>query len=120
MTWNNQMFQVLRLGKQEDLKDETYLKSPKYSEVIERKESVKDLGIMVDHQLDFRVQRQNALSMAWRKLGWIGRAFQPGLYLSSKLSGSHWSNHIWTIGPSWLHLCPLSATSWPQRGSRNL
>ena len=68
-------FQVLRLGKNEDLKDETYLFSPDYKEVIERKEAVKDLGVMVDQNLDFRVQRRKALSKAWRKLGWISRTF---------------------------------------------
>ena len=69
MQWNDGKFQVLRLGKNEDLKDETYLFSPDYKEVIERKEAVKDLGVMVDQNLDFRVQRRKALSKAWRKLG---------------------------------------------------
>ena len=75
MQWNDGKFQVLRLGKNEDLKDETYLFSPDYKEVIERKEAVKDLGVMVDQNLDFGVQRRKALSKAWRKLGWISRTF---------------------------------------------
>ena len=57
MKWNDGKFQVLRLGKCEELKEETYLFSPEYTEVIERKEAVKDLGVMVDQNLDFKVQR---------------------------------------------------------------
>ena len=30
---------------------------------------------MVDQNLDLRIQRQKALSKAWRKLGWITRTF---------------------------------------------
>ena len=54
-------FQVLRLGNKETLKNETYIFSPGYSEVIECKEAVKNLKIMVDQRLNLWMQRQRAL-----------------------------------------------------------
>ena len=73
MRWNENKFQVLRLGRNEVLKEDTLLFSPDYGEIIERKESVKDLGIIVDQDLSFKQQRQRALSKCWRKIGWISR-----------------------------------------------
>ena len=71
MKWNDGKFQVPRLGKNNNLRDETYLFSPNYNEVIERKEAIKVFGIRVDQDRDFKVQRQKSLGKAWRKFGWI-------------------------------------------------
>ena len=59
----------------EELKEGTYLFSPDVGEVIERKETVKELGVFVDQDLDFKSQRQKVLSKIWRKLGCISRTF---------------------------------------------
>ena len=74
MRWNDKKFQVLRLGRNEVLKEENPLFSPSHV-IIERKETVKDLGITVDQDLSFRPQRQKALSKCWKKIGWITRTF---------------------------------------------
>ena len=75
MRWNHLKFQVLRLGQNNDLKEDTLLFSPDYTDVIERKEAIKDLGIYIDQNLDFKVQRQKALAKTWQKLGWVKRTF---------------------------------------------
>ena len=63
MRWNDSKFQVLRLGKSETLKEEIHLFFHDYTEVIERIEAVKDLGVMVEQGLDFKIQRQKSLTM---------------------------------------------------------
>ena len=59
MKWNDGKFQVLRFGMSEDLKDETYLFTPELNEVIERKEAIKDLGVIVDQNLILRYRDRN-------------------------------------------------------------
>ena len=51
MTWNQSKFQILRLGLNEDLKENSEYRSQDGIKVIERKSAVKDLGIMVDENL---------------------------------------------------------------------
>ena len=49
--WNAKKFQLLRVAPNNDLKDDTYIFTPNYNEVIEAKNDVKDLGILVDDTL---------------------------------------------------------------------
>ena len=75
MKWNKGKFQLLRLGPNNDLKNCTEYFSPDMEYVVESKESVKDLGIHVDHKMTYRVQRQKSLTKVVQKLGWIRRMF---------------------------------------------
>ena len=75
MRWNNSKFQMLRLGKREELKQDTVYFSPEMDGIIEVKEVVKDLGKQVDHNLSYKVDRQKALTKVVKKLGWIRRTF---------------------------------------------
>ena len=52
MCWNQTKFQVLRVGKNEDLKNSTFYLSAD-NEVIEEKETLRDLGITVNNQGTF-------------------------------------------------------------------
>ena len=76
MKWNSLKFQMLRLGKNQELKDSTYFFTPEYSDIIEHKEVIKDLGVMVDDKLSYNDQTMKAINKARQKLGWILRAFR--------------------------------------------
>ena len=53
MCWNDLKFQLLRIGKNENLKLDTVLFSPGMREIIERKDCIKDLGVLVDENLKY-------------------------------------------------------------------
>ena len=50
--------------------------APDYSEVVDRKETIKGLGSLVDEGLDYKDQMQRALSKTRQKVGWITRTFR--------------------------------------------
>ena len=75
MTWNQSKFQILRLGLNNDLKNETIYLAPDGKKVIETKNVVKDLGVMVDDQLSYNQHRQKAIKKTVQKLGWVKRTF---------------------------------------------
>ena len=75
MRWNDLKFQILRIGKNEVLKDNTLIFSPNYQEIIERKEVIKDLGILVDHDLNYKAQFDAALAKTRQKYSWVLRTF---------------------------------------------
>ena len=57
MVWKDTKFQLLRIGYDDTLFEDTHIFSPQYSEVITQNEYVKDLGILLDSELNFRHQR---------------------------------------------------------------
>ena len=75
MRWNDDKFQLLRVGKNIELKENTYYFTPFMSNIIEEKENVKDLGVIVDNQLSYRVHRQKAINKIFKMTGWIKRTF---------------------------------------------
>ena len=56
MVWNTVKFQLLRMGPNKDMIENTYIFSPNYGEVIPESDHVKDLGILVDSNLSYKVQ----------------------------------------------------------------
>ena len=58
---------MLRLGKNLDLKFDTSYFSPEMEGVVEVKEHVKDLGVYLDKNLNYKFQRQKIV----QKLGFI-------------------------------------------------
>ena len=48
MRWNNLKFQILRIGRNEAIKENTIVFSLDFGEVVDSKNIIKDLGIMVD------------------------------------------------------------------------
>ena len=75
MRWNNDKFQLLRVGPNLNLKESTYLFTPNYQDVIEEKSSIKDLGIYVDADLRYKEQMKRAVNKANKKASWILRSF---------------------------------------------
>ena len=60
MKWNDLMFQVLRLGSKVDIIENTTIFSPDYGDIVEYKESIKDLGLYVDSTLKHKAQLAEA------------------------------------------------------------
>ena len=53
MVWNHLKFQLLRFRKKVNIKTDTVLFTPNFNQVVERKEVVKDLGILIDEFLEY-------------------------------------------------------------------
>ena len=73
--WNAKKFQLLRVAPNNDLKDDTYIFTPNYNEVIEAKNDVKDFGILIDDTLLYKNQQMAAVKKAQQKSAWIFRTF---------------------------------------------
>ena len=67
---------MMRFGKDEDLKENTDFFTPNYEDRIEEKDTIKDLGVLVDVNLKYGSQIMSAASKARRKLGWVMRTFR--------------------------------------------
>ena len=70
MSWNNSKFKELRFGARKDL-DDCLLLTPGYLNVLLPEMAVKDLGILVDHKLSFKDQRDSAIKKAKNKASWF-------------------------------------------------
>ena len=44
--------------------------------MIEEKDNVRDLGILMDNKLNFKAQRSKVISKANQKAGWVLRTFK--------------------------------------------
>ena len=76
MNWNNHKFQQIRLGNNHNLKEDTLYFSPEMTNVIEVKEYVKDLGILVDDKVKYNHHLQKAIAKTRQKIGWITQTFK--------------------------------------------
>ena len=76
MKWNNLKLQLLRLGPDSALKDDTLLFSENLEQVVVESEHVKDLGVLIDKDLSYKPQREAAIVKANRKAGWVLRTFR--------------------------------------------
>ena len=74
MLFNNKKFELLRYGKNEDLKHSTFYLSAD-NEIIEEKENLRDLGITVNNQATFDDHIANVCVKVRQKCGWILRTF---------------------------------------------
>ena len=76
MKWNNLKLQLLRLGPDNSLKEDTLLFSENLEQVVVETDHVKDLGVLIDRDLNYKPQREAAISKANRKAGWVLRTFR--------------------------------------------
>ena len=74
MLFNNGKFELLRYGNDEDLKNSTYYLSAN-NEIIEEKETLRDLGIILNNQANFDDHVSNICAKVKQKTGWILRTF---------------------------------------------
>ena len=76
MLWKNTKFQVLRIGKNVKLKENSFYFSPNFSNPVEECEVVHDMGIHIYNQLTYNSHRNVTLKKVWKKMGWIKRTFR--------------------------------------------
>lgn len=60
MTFNGNKFKLLRFGKNENFKNETFLFTPNMTEIIETYDQARDLGITIDIEANWAHQRKNS------------------------------------------------------------
>ena len=76
MLFNGNKFEVLRYGKNKILKESTSYLTPNCEEIIEEKESLRDLGIIMSNDGSFSSHVEFVCSKVKQKSGWILRTFQ--------------------------------------------
>ena len=75
MEFNKGKFVVLRYGENEILKEETNYFFGNFEEIIERKQSLRDLGVQLTDDGGFEEQIERVCKKARQKSGWIFRTF---------------------------------------------
>ena len=76
MTFNGTKFELLRYGYNEDLKNATNYLTPQANDIIEEKETLRDLGVIMNHKATFSDHIDKVCSQVSQKAGWILRTFQ--------------------------------------------
>ena len=76
MLFNGSKFEVLRYGKNYILKESTSYFTPNYQDIIEEKESLRDLGIIMSNDCSFSSHVEVVCGQVRKKSGWILRTFQ--------------------------------------------
>ena len=71
MKFNGKKFQVVRYGRNEELKNNTEYFSGAYEEIIERFETIRDLGVQLSDDASFNEQIEKVCKKARQKSGWI-------------------------------------------------
>ena len=75
MKLNANKFELLRYGKEQEIKSTTTYKSYDDSN-IDDKEQVRDLGIMMSNTATFTLHIRNIVKKARDKMGWVLRVFK--------------------------------------------
>ena len=69
MTFNGTMFELLRYGYNEDLKNATNYLTPQANDIIEEKETLRDLGVIMNHKANFSDHIDKVCSQVSQKAG---------------------------------------------------
>ena len=75
MVFNPDKFQLIRMGPNQLLKDETSLFTGDYDNMIEPATDIRDLGVQVDNLCTFEVHRMKAVQKTRDKAAWVLRTF---------------------------------------------
>ena len=75
MSFNTLKFEALRFGKNKELKNNTNYLTPEADNMIEVKEVLRDLGVMVNDQANFEDHIDKVCSKVTQKADWILRTF---------------------------------------------
>ena len=75
MLFNSKKFEILRYGKDQELKDSTLYMTPNCEDIIEEKECLRDLGILMSKDANFSSHVEHVCSQVRKKSGWILRTF---------------------------------------------
>ena len=75
MKFNGKKFQVVRYGKDENLKNETLYFTENTENIVERQEVVRDLGVLMSDDATFKDQIEKVAKKVRQKIGWVLRTF---------------------------------------------
>ena len=76
VAFNSSKFQLLRIGPNKELKQDTLLFTNDMKEALAPADNVRDLGIQMDSEVNFNVQRSLAINKTKRKMNWVLRTFR--------------------------------------------
>ena len=75
MLFNGKKFEMLRYGKNEELKNSTMYLTPGAEDFIKVKEDLRDLGVQMADIAKFSIHISNVCAKVRQKCGWILRTF---------------------------------------------
>ena len=75
MVFNGTTFQIMRYGKDESLKNETMYLTEDSSHIIERFETLRDLGVILTDEATFEAHIEHVVKKVRQKTGWVLRTF---------------------------------------------
>ena len=76
MMWNGAKFVAIRMGPKTEIREETQLFTPGFEDPIAVKDSTRDLGVIIDSNMDFRPQRLAVAKKVRAKTAWALRTFR--------------------------------------------
>ena len=76
MKFNGGKFELIRFGSNKEIKEDTLYFTPKHESIIEEKESLRDLGIIISNDMTFSKHVEKVSSKVCQKAGWILRTFK--------------------------------------------
>ena len=75
MQFNGKKFEALRYGKNKEIKESTCYFTPGMDDIIEEKDSIRDLGVIMSSDATFSSHVDAVCSKVRQKSGWIMRTF---------------------------------------------
>lgn len=107
MEFNEGKLQLLRMGTNHLLKQETNLFTGDYTEIVCPSEALNDLGVQVDCHGTFEVQRKAAIKKTMDKAAWVLRTYSSRspalmkmLWKSLTLPYMDYCLQLWSGAPS--------------------
>ena len=100
MNFNTSKFQVLRYGRNVELKENTMYFTCDMETVIEEVESCRDLGVIMENSGCFDKQKEKACKKARQKCGWILRTFYSRNPKFMRKCLMNFANPTLTIAPN--------------------
>ena len=75
MKFNGSKFQLVRFGYNEELEEDTLYFTDEMKEVIERFETLRDLGVIMSETATFDAHLEHVCTKVRQKTGWVLRTF---------------------------------------------
>ena len=76
MKFNGTKFELIRYGGNKSIKENSIYFTPDYDNVIEEKETLRDLGVILSSDMKFSEHVEKIVATVNQKMGWILRTFR--------------------------------------------
>ena len=87
--FNTTKFEVLKHGKDQELKNDFEFFTPDYKDIVERKEVLRDLGIQSNDKATFHDHINKLCTSVNKKVGWVLRSFTNRSWIMEVICGNH-------------------------------